>query len=266
MKIQITQPDGSVWEGMLVKEETVPVKWKGYRCLHQSEGGYPNPDNMPIIRPGINAPPVLMSKYIQLVDFRINEFNPLYTGNKWTVAHGYKVAFNNGEGFGDESDIRANFVLNKNTNKPLPKYMKGLICGGGFYTGKETYSVMYIVQSLFKVARNVVQGLMPARFLKSTFNMTAGASVNVLTMTPGIDAANASQPFTDIEAWAKLILSKHWYFHAVTRTGDKIYNFPHGGGQPVYIGYFLKQPVSYPLSWFEKWEEDYLPDPLKTYR
>jgi len=85
-------------------------------------------------------------------------------------------------------------------------------------------------------------------------------------MIPGVDSIDAARPIKDIDIWAARIIENHHYFHAVTRSGSRIYNFPQGQGNPVFIGYFLIQSVTYPLSWFTKWEEDFLPDPLRIYK
>ena len=84
---------------------------------------------------------------------------------------------------------------------------------------------------------------------------------NQLRCIPGIHAIDASKAMPGIEE----IKARNWYFTATTRRGARVNNFPQGMGQPVLIPYFLIEPVVYPLQWFERWESNELPDPLKVY-
>jgi hypothetical protein len=224
MKIYVTDHNGIQWKGT----PSPPKTYNGWRCLHQAEGGYPNPDHMPVVRPSLNIASVPMNRLIQLVSFKINQDNIRFTGQKWRATYNGKIAFTNRQGFDDSrAGPRADFVNLKNIFDPLPKLMNGIICGGEFYTGK--------------------------------------AVGNKLVMTPGVDAIDSNKLYTNIDEWAQIILDNHWYFHAVTRAGDKINNFPQGEGGPVLISFFLPKPAEYPLDWFEKWVSTELPDPLKIY-
>lgn len=84
---------------------------------------------------------------------------------------------------------------------------------------------------------------------------------DVLIAEPGISAIDVNKPLPDIAT----IKKNKWYFHCVTN-GKQIYNFTNCGiGVPVLMPYFLKEPVTYPIEWFQKWERNYFPDPLRFY-
>lgn len=60
-----------------------------------------------------------------------------------TVAHvsallDYKRAFTNGTGFGDPTDLRANYLLGTNLDKPLPQFDKDRCCSRTVMTGAKT--------------------------------------------------------------------------------------------------------------------------------
>lgn len=253
MKVTVITANGSTWTGTSFSS---PTRYVGWRCLHQAEGGYPNPDKMPIVRPSFDAPPVLFSSPLQWLDFKINRFNPLYTGQRWRSTNHSGIAFCNNQGFEEPGDPRVDYINRQDLDKPLPKRMKAIVCGGNFFTGSVGYNLKTGIQQAVSFVR---QGI------KFSLAKTVVAD-NILTMYPGVDGIDANRPWSNIDAWATDVLAKHWYFHATTRNGDKINNFPQGQGKPVYVAYFLYQPVSYPLSWFEPWNETYLPDPLVIYR
>lgn len=231
MEVLITSSSGVKWKSTL---QTSKKKYSGWRCLHQAEGGYPNPDKMPVVRPSLQEGSVNFTKPLQLMSYEINKFNRLLTRGRWRGIYGNWTAFTNTAGFDDPGDPRADWVNVVDLKYPLPKLMKGIICGGGFYTGVVEHDLKY---------------------------------GDVLAMYPGVNAIDVyNLPSTDYQVFSQIVLEKHWYFHATTRSGDKINNFPQGQGNPVYVPYCLRAPASYPLSWFEPWEEDYLPDPLKIYK
>jgi hypothetical protein len=206
----------------------IQKRYVGWRCLHQEEGGLSNPDGQPVVRPSENAVPVLFTEAMQKLSFCLNEFNPLFTANKWLSVYDYKAAFTNGNGFGDESDPRADYINRVNLTKPLPKLMKAIICGGMFIRGQ-----------------------------------VVGSS---LVCYPGVHAIDASKPIPSTgEVLAK---NWYYVATTAKRKPDgtwAVNNFPQGSGQNVLIPYILKEPVVYPLAWFKKWEEDSLPNPLFYY-
>jgi hypothetical protein len=274
MQITVTSSDGTQWKGDATQATPI-YKYNGWRCLHTAEGGYPNPDHMPIVRPSLNIASVNMTQPVQLVSFRVgNRINPLYTGMKWRSAHGGGIAFTNNQGFDDPgAGPRVDYVNLEDLGSPLPKLMKGIICGGDFYTGTVSTSILMGLTDLVKVVRLAVshgKELLRVKRSNSLIQVVRQAvsdvtSGNILVMTPGVDAIDATKPYSNIGEWANLILSKHWYFRATTRAGSRINNFPQGVGGPVLISYFLNKPAQYKLSWFERWVSNTLPDPLTVY-
>lgn len=83
---------------------------------------------------------------------------------------------------------------------------------------------------------------------------------DVLVCNPGVHGIDANRPVPDVDE----IIEKNWYVIACT-SGDRIWNFPQGGGNPVVYPFVFDRPISFPLQWFGKWERDYLPDHLTVY-
>lgn len=78
---------------------------------------------------------------------------------------------------------------------------------------------------------------------------------------PGVHAIDANKPVPDLAT----VWTKQWYFAATTQYNGKMSHFPQGHGKAVYIPYVLREEVTYPISWFVEWDEEFLPDPLKIY-
>jgi len=75
-----------------------------------------------------------------------------------------------------------------------------------------------------------------------------------LRMTPGVHAIDGNKPMPDIQT----TLDNVWYFEAVNN--DPHHSpFPQGQGGKVLIPYILKWESYYPLSLFDRWESDQLP-------
>lgn len=208
------------------EDEPTVKKFIGWRCLHEAEGGYDSDSaGMPEVRPALPNPlPVEFTMRWQLLSWDMNKWNPLFTKNNWRAVYGDTTAFTNGNGFGNKTDPRADYINGLNIDKENPKLMKAIICGGMFIRGE-------------------VQG-------------------SNLVCKPGIHGISSSGPLPTVEE----VMRKNWYFVATTQKDGKVSHFPQGHGKPVYIPYILRQVVTYPLKWFERWESDELPDPLKLYR
>lgn len=268
MELTVVSADGSKWKTIMEKQ--AGTRYVGWRCLHQAEGGYPNPDKMPVVRPSIQGLSVNFTSTLQLMSYEINKFNPLFTKGRWRGVWGNWTAFTNGNGFDDPNDPRADWVNLMDIRYPLPKLMRAIICGGNFFTGKASYSLSVAMSVFSSEIKNLFvkqnQFLPRRKSIKRAFTAIASTVNNVVTMTPGIDAIDVNNYPPGIQEFSKLVLDKHWYFHATTRSGDRINNFPQGWGSPVFVPYCLSAPASYPLSWFEPWNETYLPDPLKIYK
>lgn len=81
-----------------------------------------------------------------------------------------------------------------------------------------------------------------------------------LICEPGISAVDGHKPIPHYTT----VLAENKYFRAVT-SGDRVFNIL-GSSVQILIPYILNVAVKYPLWWFERWEQDYLPDPTKFYR
>jgi hypothetical protein len=272
MELQVKW-DNTIWSATNFVEVSSSPKYVGWRCLHMLEGGYPNPDHMPVVRPSLNIASVLFNSPMQWASFWINKSNMAYTGPKWRSTYNGGIAFTNNQGFDDpDAGPRADYVNRRDLTSPLPKLMKGIICGGSFYTGTVSTSLILGIQELLSALRlaisypkelaRIKRRKSPLQALQAVLQSSTGSKT--LTLVPGKDAADATLPM-DPALLATLIREKVWYFTATTRSGDRINNFPQGEGGPVLIGYFLNKPAIYPLSWFEPWSSDDLPDPLKLY-
>lgn len=211
-----------------------PIRYIGWRCLHEAEGGDASPDQMPVVRPSVNAEPVDFNEGLQWLSYNLNKFNSNFTTWRWRAVYGNTVAFTNTAGFNDPSDPRRDYINRLDLNaRNNPKLMKAIICGGSFFRGDATNMVVK--------DGKIVSG--------------------TLWCIPGIHAIDANKPAPSVDE----VIEKVWYFTATTRKGDRINNFPQGQGMPVYIPFILREPTPYPLVWFAKWEANFLPDPLKYY-
>lgn len=135
----------------------LPKRYIGWRCLHAAEGGYQSdPRGMPEIRPGLpNPDPVLMTKGLQLLSWNLSHSrNSLFTKKNWRATHGNTVAFTNTQGFNKAGDPRADFVNMLNVTRPLPKLMKGLICGGMFIRGYKIGNFLHCIPGVHAIDAN----------------------------------------------------------------------------------------------------------------
>lgn len=64
------------------------------------------------------------------------EMNSKISGKRWTAVYGWKAWGANRNGFGNPDDPRANFVLNEDTDKELPR-VELLDTGGNILTGHQ---------------------------------------------------------------------------------------------------------------------------------
>jgi hypothetical protein len=203
-------------------------KYVGWRVLHKAEGGYDkNPLGMPGVIPPINPLALEMTEAIQRMSFSLmKQFNPAITPQLWTKIHDHDRAFTNHNGFAKAGDPRANYITGENLSSPLPKYDKMQRLCGGQFV------------------RGEVRG-------------------DNLVCIPGVHGIDASKPLPSIQT----IIDNNWYLFAITLTNaSKVDHFPQGKGGPVVIPFIFDREIEFPLSLFEKWEADTLPDPLKIYR
>ena len=125
--------------------------YDGFRCLHVPEGGYATPEGMPEVRPSVNARPVEFTKEMQLLAMDLNDFNPLYTGAKYRSTYHNGIAFCNGNGYEKPGDPRADHVNLRDLQEPLPKLMKGIICGGMFIRGQVEGNLLVVYPGIHAI-------------------------------------------------------------------------------------------------------------------
>jgi len=222
-------------------QPTPTKKYVGWRVLHRAEGGYDAtahqkkfPPDMPAVVPpaDIKKQAIDMTKDIQNMSFALMQNkNPNITKQLWTKVHDGDRAFTNGEGFNQKNDPRRNYVMGENlSSKNLPKYDKaGRLCAGAFVRGE-------------------VRG-------------------DKLVCIAGVHGIDANKPMPSLQT----ILDNNWYLYAITLYGsgtkkEHVGHFPQGGGGPVVIPFIFEGEIVFDLSWFEKWESDELPDPLRMYK
>lgn len=205
-----------------------PVKlYKGWRCLHTIEGGRWVPQNMPEERTPDYARALQMTEAIQQMSWRLMSYaNASVTRKQWTVVHDYDRCFNNGTGFLNDADPRANFITGEDLDKPLPRYDKAQrVCGGTFITGE--------------------------------------AVNDKLVCRAGVDGIDGYGPMPDTR---KIIEKNWFtYAVSVNNDYTKIAHFPQGNGGPVLVPFIFRDTITFPLEWFVRWEAYSLPDPLKVY-
>jgi hypothetical protein len=249
------------------------TKYSGYRVLHKVEGGWQNtPLGMPEVMPPIDAISVNMTEAIQLMSYNLMvKGNSLITGALWTRVHDWDRAFTNFNGFDRDGDPRANYVLKRDLSSPLPKYDKcQRVCGGSFIRGVTAYSFMQAVKTFASMTVELVRNIEETTAIIKTmgakgFLINAKeflTSDNVLRCVAGIHGIDADKPMPDTQT----ILDNNWYIYAVSMdTPTNISHFPQGQGGPVLIPFIIRGAIEFPLQHFERWERDYLPDPLKVY-
>lgn len=264
MKFDLTTSDDSRWSADLqpIDDPVTVERFVGWYCRHAADGGpYVNPIGMPAVRPALDAnKPVEMTRDIQLRDYEINEGR--ITRIKWRAAHGSTVMANNNESwyevrcrdYVNDLDLDA---LNEFGKPSLPKYMKGIICGGMFLHGNPAYSVLRLLQN----AAAMVRGLIAAPSLMAVRkSFSALAANNVLEVIPGVGAVDANKPIPD----AATILKNNHYFAGVT-SGKMIWNIL-SSPVPILFMYVLNSTVHYPLEWMRPWNETFLPDARTIYK
>jgi hypothetical protein len=203
------------------------VTYKGWRVKHKIEGGSQNtPPKRPEVTPPINAGVVVMTEAVQRMSYALMlKFNKTISQKQWTAVHAHDRAFNNNSGFGDPADPRCNYITGESLKSPLPRYDKAQRVCGGSF-------------------------------------ITGVAVGDKLVCKSGMDGIDPSN-IPDIDT----IINNNWYIYAVSASSDftAISHFPQGNGGPVVIPFIFSGTIEFPLSYFERWESDTLPNPLKIY-
>jgi len=221
----------------ITTNNTTPAPtYRGWRVLHIAENPFwphDTPPGMPEVMPPLYPRTVDMTREIQWMSYYLmRKLNPYITALDWTHVHNHDKAFTNFNGFGDDTDPRANFILNQSTTEQLPKYDKaGRLCGGTFVTGD---AVGYTL-----VMRAGVHGIDP------------------FSPMPDTETIIAKHWFT--------------YALSVNKEYTRVNHFPQGIGPdgneyPVAIPIIFKGTITFNINCFERWEQPTLPDPLKMYR
>ena len=94
--------------------------------------------------------------------------------------------------------------------------------------------------------------------------ITGAAVGDKLQCVAGVDGIDGNAKMPDIDT----VLKNNWYTHAVSVNNDysRIVHFPQGNGGAVLVPVIFRDTITFPLAWFERWEADELPDPLRIYK
>ena len=200
-------------------------RYVGWRVKHKVEGGNQNtPPGMPEVTPPIESVAIEMTEAIQVMSYDLMSENPYINPKSWTRVHDHDRAFTNFNGFDKPGDPRRNYITGEDLNAELPKYDKAQrVCGGSFIRGEVRGDRLVCIPSVH-----------------------------------GIDAKVGMPPVS-------AILANNWFIHAVSigvNDESAISHFPQGGGGAVLIPFIFDREIEFPLAFFERWERDYLPDPL----
>lgn len=241
MDVLVTDYKGQKWQGKLTKEPTTPTKkYVGWRCLHAAEGGYQSdPRGMPEIRPAyridsitpdVNPAPVLMTQPIQLLSWDMNGKTDSPGYNDTFTKPNWRAVYGTATAFTNnqgfgEDPNKRDWVTPQDTNNEEDPKLMKGLICGGAFILDDGYDNDWIYVS------------------------------------PGVSAVPADGPYPTY----KEIFNKLWYYEATTMYNGKMSHFPQGHGKPVWIPYVLRERCKFPRSWFQRWEEDFLPDPLSCY-
>jgi hypothetical protein len=242
-------------------EVSPPTHYTGLRALHMVEGGREIPTGMPAIMPPIETVALPMTESIQRMSYALMlHFAPNLPPTKWRALHGYFLAMNNGAQNGFDGGVpHADFINGRDVTASLPRYDKMQRCfQGSFIRGEPGYSVTQALRQAFTLMRKTVMAPRSVMFRKS---FRALAQNNILRCRPDVHGIDATKPLPSIAE----IVAKNWYVTAVT-AGNEIHNFPQGDGATIVYPFIFDREITFPLEWFEAWDENYLPNPLEFYR
>lgn len=226
----------------------LPKKYVGWRGLHVVEGGRAIPTDVlthpPAVIPDYTSKFTPMTKDIQWMSYDLQRhFCDGVTKGRWrNPLHNHAFAMTNkGAGFDYPGTVLRDYVNGRDLNatdnlgRPaLPKYDKIRTFQGSFITG-------------------TLDG-------------------NLIWCQPGVDGIDA-QDFAYIpgtpEAAATLqnIIDKCWYSVGVA-VGNPPFHIraQWGAGCVIAFPFIFSKPTAYEARFFERWEEDFLPDPVKIYK
>jgi Lyzozyme M1 (1,4-beta-N-acetylmuramidase) len=108
---------------------TIPQLWRVKHDIELTKGLWR--DNLPEVHPIFPNHHSEFGKDWQLLS---RGMNPRISANKWTAVYHFKLWIDNNQGYGMESDPRANYVLRENLTCDNPR-VEALTTGGSFHTG-----------------------------------------------------------------------------------------------------------------------------------
>jgi len=204
-----------------------PALVTGYRCKHKNEPGAPdNPtDGMPEVRPSNWGNGIDFGYRLQQLSWELMQW-----GNSTITPKQWRAVY--------KHDVA--FTNYQGFDKPGDPR-------ADFINGQDVGAELPKLMKVTICGGSLYQGLI---------------SDSIFTLVPGVHGIDATKPIPDMST----VVNNGWYFSAVTwHSGNKIADFPQGNGGRVLIPLVLSVPVSYPLAWFQKWEADAPPDPLRYY-
>lgn len=112
-----------------VVPEPRPPLW---RVLHDKEIGPLFRPNLPEVFPMFPNHHVPFGEMYQRLSFEMNR--QYLSADKWTAVYSFQRFVTNEQGFGNDGDPRANYILGRNLTYDLPR-VEVLTCGGSLLTG-----------------------------------------------------------------------------------------------------------------------------------
>lgn len=207
-------------------------KYAGWRGLHMAESVNARviPYSMPAVMPPIDQNALEMTEAIQLMSFALmKHFYPAITGNVWRNLHMVGLCLNNKDVDGFDGDIvHADYVNKRDLGASLPRYDKQ----------QRTFEGTFI--------RGELVG-------------------DRIRCVPGIHGIDAKKPMPSVEE----IVEKNWYVTAVNVGPERNpvpSHFAQGKGFPIVYPFIFDRVIEFPAIWFERWESEELPNPVRLYQ
>ena len=198
--------------------------------LHMAEGGDEHENGAPAVHPAINASPVEFTEPMQHLSYDVmRRFGPNITPQQWTRVFADTTAVTNQQG-AIEIQGFGNFTPRKN-----------------YITGEDVNNPQAVLPKLMKA------------LLFSGTLIRADLSGGILRLVPGVHAVDATRAMPSVET----VIANNWYTYAVSADNQAATHFI--AGTPTAIVYFLKEPVTFPFAWFERWDREVLPNPTQFY-
>lgn len=216
--------------GIIVKN-----RYRGWRLKYPGEGGNYNPSGMPAVTPALEWTGTRWGKYIRPVKMTsaiqwlqwgvIQHHNVDATPDVTDRLFADDIALCNHHGLDDPDNPRVNYVMGTNLGYEEPRLMDAILMAGGLY--------------------NAVKNGNEIRFY------------------PGVHSVDENN-IPDVET----VVRNGWAVRAVSwhagRGGFGEDFFKPGRVGPFYYAHVISDVAKYPSEYFEWWDRDYPPDPLKV--